>query len=266
MSSFLGVPVIVRGEAFGNLYLTEKEGGGEFDQADEDSAVVLAAWTAIAIQNARSVADQRLRQSIQSSEEERRRWARELHDETLQGLGGLRVLLASGLRHADDAGLREAVTKAVAQIGVEIANLRSLITELRPAVLDEIGLVAALETLAGRLAATEDLTVETEFDVALEQPPRLSADVESTVYRLVQEGLTNAAKHAHATRVQIGLAMDDGAVKVFVSDDGGGFESGQASEGFGLIGMRERVVLLGGVLRIDSEPGTGTTLSARIPL
>jgi signal transduction histidine kinase len=257
---------MVRGQAFGNLYLTEKE-GGDFDQADEDSAVVLADWAAIAIDNARAVADQRLRQSIQASEQERRRWARELHDDTLQGLGALRVLLASGLRRGDDESLRESVAQAVAQLGVEIANLRTLITELRPAALDEIGLVPALDTLATRLAATQDLTVETNFDGALEeQSGRLAPDLEGTIYRLVQEALTNAAKHAHATRVRIDMLRRDDVVEVTVTDDGRGFDPGRPSQGFGLVGMRERIGLLGGALRVDSDPGSGTTLFARIPL
>ena len=266
MSTFLGVPVVVRGEVFGNLYLTEKEGGREFDQADEDSAVVLADWAAIAIQNARAAADQRVRQSIRASEDERRRWARELHDETLQGLGGLRVLLASGLRHAEDGALREVVSEALGQIAVEIANLRTLITELRPAALDELGLLPALDTLADRLSATAGLTVETNFDVDLERPGRLDADVESTLYRMVQEGLTNAAKHAHAAKVQIDMTLRDGAVELTVSDDGRGFDANRPGDGFGLTGMRERVTLVGGILRVQSQPGGGTTLCARIPL
>ena len=106
MRTFLGVPILVRGQAFGNLYLTEKE-GGEFDQADEDAIVVLADWAAIAIENARWAAErERLRNSIEASEQERRRWARELHDETLQGLGGLQMLLSSALRGADPERLR----------------------------------------------------------------------------------------------------------------------------------------------------------------
>jgi len=264
MTRFLGVPVVVRGEAFGNLYLTEKA-GGDFDRADEESAVVLADWAAIAIQNARSAADDRVRQSIEASEEERRRWARELHDETLQGLGGLRVLLASGLRRAGDEALRELVARAVSEIGVEIANLRTLITELRPAALDEIGLVAALETLAERLSATHDLTVETNLDLALERR-RLPADVESTIYRVVQEALSNAIKHAEASRLSIEMIDRNGSVEVRVRDDGSGFDPRAVSSGFGLIGMRERLALVGASLHIRSSRESGTTLSMSIPL
>ena len=265
MRTFLGVPILVHGQAFGNLYLTEKQ-GGEFDEADEDAAVVLADWAAIAIENARWAADERLRHSIEASEQERRRWARELHDETLQGLGGLQVLLASSLRRGNDSALRDAVRDGLAQIGVEIANLRTLITELRPAALDEIGLVPALETLAERVSAVEELTVETNIDLALEEPQRLPTDVESTVYRMVQEALTNATKHAGASHLHLDLLTRDGSLEVSVTDDGSGFDPERVSGGFGLIGMRERVALVGGTLRIDSAPQQGTRVTASIPV
>src|SRR6266487_5452590 len=102
MAAFLGVPVMIRGVAWGNLYLSEKKGGGTFSEADEEAAIILAGWAAIAIDHARSVDRARLRQSIDSAEHERGRWARELHDETLQGLGALRVALASALRTGGD--------------------------------------------------------------------------------------------------------------------------------------------------------------------
>lgn len=267
MSTFLGVPILVRGEAWGNLYLTEKEGGA-FNEADEESAVILAEWAAIAIENARSVAEDRLRRSIESSERERGRWGRELHDETLQGLGAMRVLLASALRRGAEPGLERAVGEAVAQLAEEIEKLRGLISELRPAALDEIGLETALEGLAERSAARAGLDVRIEF--SWPQPGSstgggLDRELENAIYRVVQEALTNAARHARAERVDIRLRERDGRLELAIEDDGVGFDPRARHEGFGLRGMRERIALLGGRLEVSSEPGAGTRLEAIFP-
>jgi two-component system, NarL family, sensor histidine kinase DevS len=182
MSTFLGVPILIRGEAYGNLYLTEKQ-DGEFTEVDEESAIVLADWAAIAIDNARSVAEDRLRRTMEASERERRFWARELHDETLQGLGAIRLLLGSALRRGTPELLRGAVNEAIDELIAEIDKLRALITELRPAALDELGLPAALEALAERSATTGGL--EIQGNIALgegrEGVVRLDPLLESTV-------------------------------------------------------------------------------------
>ena len=162
--------------------------------------------------------------------------------------------------------LRDAVRDGLAQIGVEIANLRTLIAELRPAALDEIGLVPAIETLAERISAVEELAVETNIDLALEEPQRLPPDVESTVYRMVQEALTNATKHAGAHLLRVDLLARDGLLEVSVTDDGCGFDPERVTGGFGLTGMRERVALVGGSLRIQSASRQGTTVTASIPV
>jgi signal transduction histidine kinase len=112
----------------------------------------------------------------------------------------------------------------------------------------------------------EDLMVETNVELELESPARLDSEVESTLYRLAQEALTNVVKHAAASRVEISLTRRDSAVELQVSDDGSGFDAGDPGGGFGLVGMRERVALAGGTLEIDSKKGAGTTLMALIPL
>jgi len=261
MGSFLGVPVIVRGEAWGNLYLTEKDGG--FDADDEEAAVVLAAWAAIAVGNAQAVAEERLRRSMEASEAERRRWARELHDETLQGLAALKVMLGGAARLDDPARMRDAMAAAGDQVGREIDNLRAIITELRPAALDELGLVPALRTLAQRTAARVGL----EMTVALpeEDGVRLAPEVETTVYRVAQEALTNVAKHAGAARASLVLRSVPGALEVEVADDGDGFDPAAPTAGFGLVGMRERVALAGGTFAFEVGGGW-TRMRARIPL
>ena len=267
MRTFLGVPITVRGHAWGNLYLTEKQGDDEFDEADEESAVVLADWAAIAIANARSVAEDRLRRTMEASERERRHWARELHDETLQGLGAIRVLLASALRRGPPEALNDAVGEAVAELAGEIDKLRALITELRPAALDELGLTAAIEALTERSSLTAGLEIHS--DLGLERggsSDPLSPELESTVYRLVQEALTNVVKHARAERVDLRVRKENGRIEVNVRDDGVGFDPAARPPGFGLIGMGERLTIVGGTLEIDSSPGKGTELRAQLPL
>jgi signal transduction histidine kinase len=390
METFLGVPVMIRGEAWGNLYLTEKEAGGPFTEGDEEAVVVLAEWAGIAIENARlyqgseqrrdeleravrrleatraiaralggetdlarilelivehgralvdargllillrergglvvaaaagevpqaagddalgldgtrvplifrgqalgmliafggsadellllqsfaasaatavatarTVEEQRLRDALRAAEEERRRWARELHDETLQGLGGLRMLLNAATRVKDPERLRAAVGDAVSRIEEEIDSLRGLIRELRPAALDELGPAAAIEGLAARTA--ERRGIEVSADVRL--PGRYGAEHETALYRIVQEAVTNAVKHAGARHVAIAVTEQDGILHVRVRDDGRGFDPGAPRAGFGLTGMRERVALLNGELELSSG-GDGTTVYAALP-
>ena len=210
---------------------------------------------------ARSVAEDRLRHSIASAEQERRRWARELHDETLQALGALQVLLSSALRRGDSEALQQSVREAIDYIGTEIESLRTLITELRPAALDEIGLAPAIESLGGRLAAVEGLEIHVEVEVG----GRLDPELETTVYRIVQEALTNIAKHARAEHVRIDVALDYDVVRVEVTDDGRGFDPEARVAGFGLVGMRERVALAHGQLEIESAAGR-TVVRASLPV
>jgi two-component system, NarL family, sensor histidine kinase DevS len=262
MTSFLGVPILIGGEAYGNLYLTEKEGGA-FDEVDEESVVVLADWAGIAIANARSVAQDRLRRTMEASERERKHWARELHDETLQGLAALRVLLGSALRVGTSEAMSRAIGQATDELGDEIDKLRSLITELRPAALDELGLLPAIEALVERSATTAGLDIHTEFAIPQAgDGGRLDPELESTIYRLVQEALTNVVKHARAERVDVRLFANGGGVTVTVRDDGIGFDATTTSEGFGLVGMRERLELVGGRLQVSSAPGRGTEVRA----
>lgn len=270
MQTFLGVPVTIRGEAFGNLYLTDKanEHGGvtEFTDADEAAVVTLATWAAIAVENARSVQEDRLRATIEAAERERTHWARELHDETLQGLGGLRVMLSSALRRGDDDLLEQSARDAVEQLTVDIANLRGMISELRPAALDELGLEAALEGLAARVAAAGDLVIETDLHIRFPNMPRLPIEVSTAMYRLVQEALNNVIKHARASHVWISAVRGGGRLDISVRDDGVGFDPETSSNGFGLIGMRERTELVGGVYDVLSAPGSGTTVRATVPV
>jgi signal transduction histidine kinase len=261
------VPLVFRGTASGVLVALDRESDGPgFGVEDERLLRSFAASAATAVATARSVEADRLRHSLEAAEGERRRWARELHDETLQALGGLRMLHSAALRGA--AGpeeLRDALREGIELIDVEIDNLSALIAELRPAALDEIGLVAALRTLADRKAREGGVEVDVLARLG-DGDQRLDPETENVLYRLVQEALNNAVKHAGASRVEAALERIDGVVEVSVLDDGRGFDPGAAGGGFGLIGMRERVELAGGELRIEAAPGEGTRIRARIPV
>ena len=204
--------------------------------------------------------------AIAAAEQERSRWARELHDETLQALAVLRMRLASALREDSGEILRKAAQTAVEQIDEEIVKLRRLITELRPASLDALGLEAAIEALAQKHQETSGIAVTCSVSLPegymAEPPPAL----ETAVYRLVQEGLNNISKHSKASKAELTVALAGGAIAIEVADDGVGFEPAAAPEGFGLVGMRERAALLGGTLEVSSAKGSGTTLRALLPL
>jgi signal transduction histidine kinase len=256
------VPLDYRGRPLGVLCAFDRlDGPPGFGDREEELLRTFAASAATAVATAQSVEAERLRHSLRAAEQERTRWARELHDDTLQGLAALGVLLASGLK-AGGAGLEEAARTATEQLATEIANLRSVITELRPAALDQLGLVAALEGLAQRARVVEGL--ELALDVRVDEHA-LGPEHRTAVYRLVQEALGNVGKHARATRVAIAVRQATGAVELRIADDGRGFDAGAPTAGFGLAGMRERAELMGGRLEVASTPG-GTVVSARLPL
>jgi signal transduction histidine kinase len=264
MKSFLGVPVKIRGEAWGNLYLTEKD-SGPFDEADIQSVIILAEWVAIAIDNARSAAAERVRLTIEAAEQERGRWARELHDETLQNLAGLRVLLSGTRRRTAMSPVSPILDQAIERIDETIVELRRLIADLRPAALDELGVGPALASLIERLSATGvEIDLYVDLGSGDDTDGRYEALLEDTVYRLVQESLNNAIRHGHAVRAIVEVVEEEGEIQIRVSDDGSGFDPNRTGGGFGLVGMRERVKLTGGNLDIRSSE-EGTTINAVLP-
>ena len=421
MRTFLGTPVLVRGEAWGNLYLTEKEGGGEFDETDEQLVVVLAAWSGVAIENARlyagldrraedlqkalrgleaaadvartvskgivldelldlvvkrgravvgarhsmvllsdgselevvaaagespeaivgrrvpdrdtwlndlqaelpdlrglpvlvsalglhgrprgllvafgapddefdandesvfesfgasaattivtvqAVEAEKLQLSMEASERERHRWARELHDETLQELGALKVLLESSVDREPSELSAESRRIAIEHVDRGIRNLQGLITELRPAALDDLGVGAALEALARQAADRFDVDIAVDLDLAHrgEGGPPQPAAREATINKHVQEATNNAIKHADPGRISVTVSRNEASVEVIVADDGRGFDPAATERSFGLVGMEERVTLPGGKLEIESAPGRGTEVRAELPI
>jgi signal transduction histidine kinase len=264
----LAVPLAYRGEPLGVLLAFDHgRDAMPFSDDDEQTLKAFAASAATAVATARSVQRQRLSDALAAAESERRRWAQELHDETLQALGGLRVLLSSARRANDLDTFGSATDQALEQIEQEITNLRAIITELRPAALDELGLAAALEALFERHRTINDLEITHALDLpgAKGSSPLLAADTQATIYRVVQEALTNVAKHAEATAASVKVRAQDTSLIVEISDNGRGFATDTAGTGFGLTGMRERILAANGNLTIESS-ASGTTVAATLPL
>jgi signal transduction histidine kinase len=263
--SALFVPLLVRGRGIGVVIAHDRSGPTpSFTDDDLRLAETLAARAAVAVELSERVSRDAMRRVVEAQELERKRLARELHDETgqaltsiLLGLKPLERSVASEEGHAAVASLRELVAAT-------LQDVRRLAVELRPSALDDFGLVSAVERLAETFRDQTGLRVDLESNLGED---RLPSEVETVLYRIVQEALTNVVKHARASRVSILLTSKDSSVAAVVEDDGLGFEPQESGEsGLGLIGMRERVGLVGGRLQIESAAGAGTTLVAEVPL
>jgi signal transduction histidine kinase len=264
-TSGLYVPLLARDRPIGVLIAHDKVGRDQrFSSSDLRLAEQFALRASIAVDLSRRVARDALRRVVAGQEVERRRLARELHDETGQALTS--ILL--GLRAVDDAGTRDDVAKAVAELRelvvATLQDVRRLAVQLRPKALDDFGLVPALERLAQTFSESSGISVELEATVG---DARLPTEVETTVYRIVQETLTNVVKHAQATEVSILLVRREGLLTAVLEDNGTGFDADAVKpDSLGLEGMRERVALHDGRLTIETAPGSGTTLRIEVPL
>lgn len=262
------VPLRARGQGSGVIVAIDQLGGAEFSADDELVLSSFGSAAAAAIGATQALETERLELSITASEQERSRWARELHDETLQELGALKVMQESALQTDEAEAMREALLKANDQLERMIGGLEGLITELRPAALDQIGPEAAIEALVANVRERQALQIDTDFDLAYEsgrEPSRHTPELEATMYRVLQEALNNVIKHAGADTVRVAISEARGEVKVIVEDDGKGLEPSQGRQGFGLIGMRERVSLAGGELTIGPGTAGGTRVTAILP-
>jgi signal transduction histidine kinase len=265
-TSGLYVPLIARDRAIGVVLAHDRLGGDpRFTEADQRLAEQFAAHAATAVDLSKRVARDSLRRIVEGQEIERRRLARELHDETGQALTS--VLL--GLKGVEDARSEEQLRVAARDLRELVVrtlqDVRRLAVELRPKALDDFGLVPALERLAQTFVEATRIDVQLEAQLGAE---RLPPDVETTLYRIVQEGLTNVAKHAGARNVSVVLMRRAAAITAVVEDDGQGFDPetvAPSADGIGLTGMRERVALVDGRLQIESSPGAGTTLAVEVP-
>jgi signal transduction histidine kinase len=261
----LYVPLVLRDAAIGVLVAHDKVGSDQrFDSADLRLAEQFADRAAVAVDLSRRVARDALRRVVAGQEVERRRLARELHDETGQALTS--ILL--GLRAVEEAGsgdgIRESISAVRELVVATLQDVRTLAVQLRPKALDDFGLVPALERLVQTFSESTGISVDLEAGLGEHRVP---AEVETTLYRIIQEALTNVVKHAEAKRVSVLLVRRDGSVTAVVEDDGIGFDATSTREdGLGLLGMRERVELHDGHLKIEASPGAGTTLVVEMPL
>jgi len=261
----LWVPLVARNNTIGTIVAHDKQGRDpRFTDDDLRLAETFATRAAVAVDLSERVARDALRRVVAAQELERQRLARELHDETGQALTS--ILL--GLKPLEDTvtsdGARRAVAELRQRVVATLQDVRRLAVELRPKALDDFGLVPALERLVGGFAEQTGIAVDLE---ASGVGGRLPPEVETVLYRIVQEALTNVVKHADARTVSIVIAQQGGGVTAVIEDDGRGFDPARAGEGrFGLQGMRERLALLDGELRVESRSGAGTTLVVQVPL
>ena len=262
----LYVPLVVGDAAMGVIAAHDKRGPDpRFSDDDVRIAEIFAGRAAVAVELSQRVARDAFRRVVSAQELERRRLARELHDETGQALTSILLSLRTVEEAADERELRAAVAEVRELVRSTLQDVRQLAVELRPKVLDDFGLVAALERLTQSFGEQTGMSVH--FQQTWPTSDRLPAEIETALYRIVQESLTNIVKHARATSVSVVLTRKDDSVSVVVEDDGVGFEPHRAREdGIGLVGMEERVALLGGRLAIESRPGAGTTFVAEVPL
>jgi len=263
-SSGLWVPLLVRGRAIGVLAAHDKLGPDvRFTDTDLRLAETFAARAALAVDLSERIASDSLRRVVEAQELERRRLARELHDETGQALTSILLGLKALEERFDDPESRAATGELRELVVSTLQDVRRLAVELRPSALDDFGLVAALERLATSFAEQSGIAVDFQTSLAGE---RLSGEVETALYRIVQESLTNVVKHARARHVSILLTRKSATIKAVIEDDGQGFDPAEGTlEGFGLVGMRERLALLGGRLQVESRGEAGTTIAAEVP-
>ncbi len=272
---WMGVPLIVGGELIGCLTLDSRLVAA-YQAADAALAQAFANQAAVAIHNAqlfeqvhtgREQLQALSRRHVEAQEAERAHIARELHDETGQALSAMLLGLSLFEREADRP---EAVIARAVEMGDMVNemldNLHRLAMNLRPASLDLLGLVPAMAQYIETFGQQHGITTHFETLVGIDGE-RLPSAVETAIYRIVQEALTNVARHAQATRVDVLLEQRDGQIVTIVEDDGVGFETRAAmlSGRLGLFGIRERAEMLGGTVTIESSIGVGTTVSVEIP-
>ena len=274
-ASWLGVPLFARGDVAGLFSLSKRE-AGYFNEEHVKLAEVMSSQASVAVENAilfqqMKAATVRMRMLsrglIEAQESERRSLSRELHDEAGQALASLRYGLQLLEREVDGG---ENVTERLAALrsttDAIIEGLRRLAADLRPASLDHLGLEAALRQLSQ--AAGPKFGLEVHFKARGFADGRLPSEMETALYRVVQEAMSNVVRHARATRVDVLTERRGDRVMVMVEDDGAGFDPKRVQRGnqLGLVGMHERVEALSGTLTVESAPGAGTTIVVEVPI
>ena len=260
MRSFLGVPITVRGEAFGNLYLTEKRGSDAFDAADEERVVVLAGAAAIAIENAR------LHRRLQDIAliEDRERIARDLHDTVIQRLFAAGLVLHGAARLADDTEVAERIRGVVDDLDVTVRHIRSAIFGLEPPVGSGEGVRARVLGVTREAAPVLHFEPSVLFDGPLdaEVPDEVADELVATL----REALANVGQHAGARAVTVEVRCDGAAMSLVVDDDGSGLPHPRPSGGHGLVNMARRAERLGGSFKLRGGRHGGTVVSWQVPV
>jgi len=258
-TSALYVPLIAHGRAAGVVAVFDKRGvDPRFSDADMRIAQAFANRAAIAIELSERVGRHAVQALLEGQELERKRLARELHDETGQALTS--ILL--GLKSLEAQVGEEPVARIRELVGSALDDVRRLTVELRPPALDDFGLGPALERLVSMTAKRSGIDIQ----LSVRSPGSLGPEQETALYRIVQEALTNVIKHAHARSVSVMVTPSGGGVRTLIEDDGTGFDPGAVREGaLGLVGIRERVAILGGRFQLQSAPGSGTTIVVELP-
>jgi signal transduction histidine kinase len=266
------------GEFIGALNVYTLDEPRDFSLDELDLLRGIANQAALAIVQARlfdqvSVGRERLQalshRLVEAQEVERRRIARELHDEVGQALTVIKINLQAAQRLKDPAAWAEHLEESIRTVQQTLQQVRNLSLDLRPSLLDDLGLVPAVRWYIDRQAQQAGLEAEFVTDLADE---RFSSDLEIVCFRIVQEALTNVVRHAQAERIKVGLEQHDSCLHLRIQDDGVGFDVQEAlhqaagGTSLGLLSMQERVALLGGEMRIDSAPGRGTEIEVQLPI
>ncbi len=258
MTNFLGVPVRVGNQVFGNLYLTQKQGGF----SDDDEALV----ESLAVVAGSAVNTARLHERLRSLAlvEDRERIARELHDSVIQELFavGLSLQAAAGHTATKPDFVRESILEAVEQLDNSITTLRRYIFDIRRGIWSARSLDAELRELTDQLANPHHADVSVAITGT---PDGLDDDLVEDVLQFVREGVSNALRHSGAASVSVEVAAGDAEVVVEVSDGGQGFDPASINRGMGLDNMRARAAQAGGRAEVVSRPGGGTTVRASLP-
>ena len=261
MTSFMGTPIVLRGEPLGNLYLTEKQGADEFTPEDAEALETLAAQAAIAIENAR-LYEQVERVSVL---EERQRIRMDLHDGVMQSLYGVGLLLEDVAERLEDepAEAKSALWKSIDRLNAAIADLRGYVLGLRPVQASDQPLTESLAILAEQTRTNALLDVD--LRISEEAADRLDRARREATFYIAADALGNIARHARARRASVHLLEEDGRVVLQISDDGVGFDFEATGTGHGLHNMRERAFAVGGTLRVESAPGRGSRVRLELP-
>jgi signal transduction histidine kinase len=264
-STGLYVPLLVRGDPIGIVVAHNKSAlDKRFTQEDLRLAEAFATRAAVAADLSTRVARAAVARVVDAQELERTRLARELHDETGQALTSALLGLGAIEEAKDPEQLREATARLRQQLVDTLHDVRRLAVELRPKALDDFGLVPALERLTHTFTEQTSIPVELEAVLGAE---RLPQPVETALYRIVQEALTNVIKHSRASRVSVLVRRKPATVAAVIEDDGVGFDAEDTRDGgLGLLGMRERIALLDGRLDIESSSAGGTSIVVEVPI